>query len=124
MSALLWECVRHNHAYLKKGHGPKALSAEEGNMTGIHNCKFSGFSGRRVAGLSVITRGKKQTITLNTATPSDKAACPKKMFNKTGVSKNAKKATACFTRKLALYRPDLVAAASARYEKIKISLRK
>jgi hypothetical protein len=124
MSALIWQCVRDNHAYLKKGHGPKVLSAEPGNLTSIHNNKFSGLSGRKVAGLSVVTKGKKQQITLSTKLFSDKAACPKKLFNATGVSKNSKKASNCISKRLGLYRPDLVSAATAKYQKIKQSLRK
>ena len=124
MSALIWQCVRENHAFLKKGHGPKVLSAEPGNLTGIHNNKFSGLSGRKVAGLSVVTVGKKQTITLVRKTSTDKAACPKKLFNTTAVSKNSKRAENCLSKTLGLYRPDLVSAASAKYQKIKRTLRK
>jgi hypothetical protein len=123
MSALIWQCIRDNHAFLKKGHGPKTLSAEAGNMTHIHNNKFSGLSGRKVAGLSIVTKGKKQQITLTAKVATGKAACPAKLLNQSGVSKNTKKATNAISKNLGLYRPDLVSAATAKYQKIRRALK-
>jgi hypothetical protein len=124
MSALIWQCIRDNHAFLKKGHGPKTLSAEAGNMVHVHNNKFSGLSGRKVAGLTLVTKGKKQQIILTTKVAGGKAACPAKLLNQSGVSKNTKKATNAISKNLALYRPDLVSTAAAKFQKIKRALRK
>ena len=124
MSALIWQCVRDNHAFLKKGHGPKTLSAEAGNMTNIHNNKFSGIAGTKTAGLTVVVKGKKQQITLTQKTVTGKASCPKKVFIQSGVSKNSAKAANSISKNLGLYRPDLVSAATTKYQKIKRSLRK
>ena len=124
MSALIWQCVRDNHAYLKKGQGPKTFSAEPGNIANIHNNKFSGLSGTKVAGLAVVTKGKNQQITLTTKSANGKAACPRKLFSASGISKNTKKAASSISKNLGLYRPDLVSAANAKYQKIKLSLRK
>ena len=124
MSALIWQCVRDDHAFLKKGHGPKTLSAEPANMTAIHNNKFSGLAGAKVAGMTVVVKGKKESIRLIAKNATGKAACPKKVFNHTGVSKNSKKAQNSISKNLGLYRPDLVSAATAKYQKIKRSLRR
>lgn len=124
MSALIWQCVRDNHAFLKKGHGPKTLSAEAGNMAAIHNNKFTGLAGTKVAGMAVVVKGKKHEIVMSAKSVNGKAACPKKVFNHTAVSKNSKKAENCISKKLGLYRPDLVSAATAKYQKIKRSLRR
>jgi hypothetical protein len=123
MSALIWQCVRNNHAYLKKGHGPKTFSAEPGNMTNIHNNKFSGLSGKNVAGMTVVTKGGKSKIQLVKKTTSGKAACPNKAFIITGVSKCSRKAANSIAKNLSVYRPDLVSAATAKYQKIRRSLR-
>ena len=122
-SSLIWQCIRDNHSFLKKGHGPKTLSAETGNIANIHNNKFSGISGGKVAGLAVVTNGKKQLITLSKKTTTANSSCPRKLFNQTGVSKNTLKAGNSISKNLGLYRPDLVAAATVKYQKIKRSLR-
>ncbi len=124
MSALIWECIRDNHAYLKKGNGPKVFSAEPGNITNLHSNKFSGLAGRKVAGLTVVKSGKKETVTLVTKPVGGKRACPKSLFNGTGISKNATRATKSIAAKLAGYRPDLVGAAVSKFQKIKQSLRR
>jgi hypothetical protein len=123
MSALLWQCVRNNNAFLKKGHGPVILTAEPSNMTGVHNNKFSGLAGKNVAGVTVVKKGNKQQIAMFVKTNSGRAACPGKAFTQVGVSKCAKKGTNCITKQLAVYRPDLVSAANAKYQKIKRTFR-
>jgi hypothetical protein len=123
MSALIWECVRHNNAFLKKGHGPKTLTSEPSNVTGIHNQKFSGLAGQKVAGLVAVTKGKKQSIRMLTKLTTGKSACPKSAVLSTGVSKCAKKGVEAITKSLCTYRPDLVSAATAKYQKIKRSFR-
>ena len=125
MSDLIWQCVRDNHAYLKKGRGPKTLSAEPGNMTNVHNNKFSGLSGKKVATMNIVTKGNKQEITLSKKTTVSKTrTMPSKLFYASSVSKNSKKATASLSKTLGVYRPDLVAAATDKYQKIKRTLRK
>ena len=125
MSDLIWQCIRDNHAYLKKGRGPKVLSAEPGNITNVHNNKFSGLSGKRVASLTIATKGKKDEIVLSKKTTvSKKRSMPSKSLYTSAVSKNSKKAAITLSRTLGVYRPDLVAAATAKYQKIKLALRK
>jgi hypothetical protein len=123
MSALIWQCIRDNHAFLKKGHGPKTLSAEVGNVTGVHNFKFSGLANSKVAGMTVVTKGKKASIRMSAKVTGGKTACPSKLFNTVGVSKSSKKAANCISKTLGVYRPDLVSAATAKYQKIKRSFR-
>ena len=123
MSALIWQCVRDNHAFLKKGQSPKLFSAEPGNMTNIHNNKFSGLSGKKVAGMTIVKKTKKQQITMFVKNSTGKAACPNKAFTLTGVSKCSRKAANCISKQLSVYRPDLVSAATAKYQKIKRTFR-
>lgn len=123
MSALIWQCVRDNNAFLKKGHGPKLFSSEPGNMTSIHNNKFSGLSGKKVAGMNIVKKEKTQKITFSVKNHTGKAACPNKAFTVTGVSKCSRKAANCISKQLSVYRPDLVSAATAKYQKIKRTFR-
>jgi hypothetical protein len=123
MSALIWQCVRDNHAYLKKGHGPKTLSAEVANLTGLHNGKYSGLACKRVAGMNIVKKGKKSQICMSLRNDSSKATCPNKAINSVVVSKSAKKAANCITKNLQVYRPDLVSVATTKYQKIKRTFR-
>jgi hypothetical protein len=93
-------------------------------MTGFHSSKFSGFSNRKVADVVVTKTGKNAKIALSHKITSAKAACPKKVFQATGISKNTARATATLSKTLGVYRPDLVEAAVSKFQKIKRSLRR
>ena len=82
-SALLWECVRDNHAYLRRGQGRALLSAEPGNLANIHNFKYSGLAAKKTAGLTVELNGKKEQITFTRKTSPKKESKPSK-FRRSG----------------------------------------
>lgn len=94
-------------------------------MTNVHNNKFSGLSGKKVAALNIVTKGNKQEIALTKKTTvSDKKSMPSKLFYASAISKNSKKACGVISKTLGVYRPDLVVAATKKYMKIKQTLRK
>lgn len=122
-SALLWECVRGNHAYLRRGHGQFTLSAEPGNLANIHNFKYSGLAAKKTAGLNVEVRGKKEQITFTRKASQKNATKPNKLFNSVGVTKNQPNARKFLIRSLSIYRPDLLQVALVKYNKIKRAIR-
>jgi len=122
-SALLWECVRDNHAYLRRGQGCALLSAEPGNLANIHNFKYSGLAAKKTAGLTVELNGKKEQITFTRKASPKKESNPSKLFNSVGVTKDQSKARKFLIRSLSIYRPDLLQVALYKYNKIKRAVR-
>lgn len=122
-SALLWECVRGNNSFLRRGQSPVAFSAEPGNLTHIHNYKFSGLAAKKTAGLNVDIKGKKEQISFTRKAPHKKESKPNKLFDTVGLTKNQKQARKFLIRSLALYRPDLLQLALTKYNKIKSAVK-
>jgi hypothetical protein len=118
-SALLWECVRGGNSYLRRGQGPVTLSAEPGNLTHIHNFKYSGLAAKKAAGLTVEIKGKKEQISFTRKASHKNESKPNKLFDTVGLTKNESQARKFLVRSLALYRPDLLPIALVKYTKIK-----
>jgi len=122
-SALLWECVRGNHAYLRRGQAKATFSAEPGNLTHMHNFKYSGLAAKKTAGLTVELKGKKEQITFTRKASHKKAAKPNKLFDSVGVTKNPANARKFLIRSLCIYRPDLLQETLAKYSKVKKAIK-
>mmetsp|Transcript_94446 Transcript_94446/g.185229 ORF Transcript_94446/g.185229 Transcript_94446/m.185229 type:complete len:145 (-) Transcript_94446:107-541(-) len=126
-SALLWECVKKHNSFMRKSTNMPTMSAEEGNLSGLHSAKFSGIAHTKLLGLATQKTGAKETVVLAIRNPkSSRASRPKTRLIKTGIKKNAKKGLAQVEQKLAQghYRPDLIPLAKAKYEKIRMSFKK
>jgi hypothetical protein len=126
MSAdLIWECVRKNHSFLRTGPGSTTtFSAEAGNLTGKNSVKYSGLLPGRAAGLNLVSSGKKQSLVLVTSSSAAKSFLPKKALVATGISKNTKVGLNAINKVLGLSKPGVVAAAKAKFAKLKTALRK
>jgi len=122
-AALLWECVRGNNAFIRRGQSPVTFSAEPGNLTHIHNFKFSGLAAKKTVGLTVELSGKREQVTLTRKAVPKNASKPNKVFDACGVTKNQSKARKFLIRSISLYRPDLLKTALAKYSKIKGAVR-
>merc|ERR1740121_1765752 len=97
---LIWECVRANSSFIRKGpkdikKGMPVMSAEPGNLTGLNSFKFSGLANRKVVGLSSKKDGKKESIVLTTKhNKKSRHSRPEAIFLEMGVNKEAKKGIA------------------------------
>merc|ERR1719382_999611 len=108
-SDLIWECVKHNNSFMRKSLNMPTMSAEVGNLCGMHSFKFSGVASKKVLDVSVKKTGQKETIVLTTR--SKKSA-------KKGLAQVAKATGGAF------YRRDLQELAEKKYAKVKTSLKK
>ncbi|CAK0878774.1 unnamed protein product [Prorocentrum cordatum] len=145
-AALLWECVKSNNSFMRKspGAGNKTMSAEPGNLCGLHSFKFSGIANDKVLGLAPTKTGKKDKITLTTkaeimmfqptlalATRKTFAKKPAKLFEpkgliiEKGIKKSAKKGPEQLKKVIeaGFYRKDLLDLAMAKYAKIRTSFK-
>merc|ERR1711974_6552 len=123
------ECVKRGNAFVRKSPGNTSLvlSAEPGNLCGLHSSRFSGLANKKVLGISSTKSGQKESIVLTTRHKKDSLARrPKSMLLKAGVKKNTKKGLAQVEKSVGanFYRRDLVELAKVKYEKVKASFKK
>merc|ERR1712129_202833 len=123
-SELLWECVKKNNAFLRKGKNCPTLSAEPGNLMGLHKASYSGLSNAKTFDVKSIVDGKKTSIAL--VTKGKKTMKPDNMFNSMGVSKCVKKGMEALDKNIdsKFYRRDLLNAAKLKYKKVRVSFKK
>eukprot|EP00440_Ansanella_granifera_P010571 gb/GFBE01011469.1/.p1 GENE.gb/GFBE01011469.1/~~gb/GFBE01011469.1/.p1 ORF type:complete len:139 (+),score=44.07 gb/GFBE01011469.1/:1-417(+) len=119
----IWLCVRKTSAFLRKNKNMPVMNAEPGNLLGLNKQKYSGLSHKKAADVHVTINGKKENIIM-TATSQRGASKRggKNFFADTGVSKGGK--TVKTLARLIRFRPDLASEATAKYNKVKRSLKK
>ncbi|CAK0845351.1 unnamed protein product [Prorocentrum cordatum] len=109
------------------GAGNKTMSAETGNLCGLHSFKFSGLANKQVVGLASTKNGKKENIILTTRHKKEsKSNVPKSLYLEKGIKKAPKKGAAQLEKALGAghYRKDLLDLALAKYAKINTSFKK
>merc|ERR1712194_834742 len=124
-SELIWECVKGGNAFIRKSVNCPVMSAEAGNLCGLHSLKFSGLS-NKVLNVNVQQPGGKKTIVLTTShKKSSRSVRPGLRQLQTGLKKEGKKGVAQLTKALdaGFYRRDLAAMAQTKYAKVKTSLK-
>merc|ERR1740129_1415920 len=124
--SLIWELVKQNNSFMRKSKNMPVLSAEKGNLCGLHSFKFSGLANRKVLDVSSTKTGDKETIIMTTSTAQQsRLRRPTNRLVKTGLKKQAAKGTAQITKALeaGYYRRDLAELAKSKYEKIKTSFK-
>eukprot|EP00933_Yihiella_yeosuensis_P063476 TRINITY_DN66639_c0_g1_i1.p2 TRINITY_DN66639_c0_g1~~TRINITY_DN66639_c0_g1_i1.p2 ORF type:complete len:150 (-),score=48.23 TRINITY_DN66639_c0_g1_i1:96-545(-) len=130
---LVWACIKKNSCFIRKsikGQAPAAaptLSAEPGNLGGVHSFKFSGLANSDVLGVDVKTTGKKDAVILTTRSRKDeKLYQPRKFLVETGLPKCSKKGTEKLKKAIAgkYNRQDLLDLALTKYQKIRTSFKK
>ena len=128
--ALIWECTKSNSSFIRKplkATGMPTMSAEVGNLCGIHCPKYSSIASNKALGIAVVKTGKKETIVLTTThKKGSRVMKPGSMLVQTGLNKKTKKGLASITKVIegGFYRKDLAALAATKYMKVKTSLRK
>merc|ERR1712151_1062866 len=94
-SELIWECIRSNSSFIRKGlrcTGAPVMSAEPGNLCGLNSFKFSSVANKKVLNVRPKVSGKKESIVLTTRhTKDEKVSQPKSMFLEMGLNKETKK---------------------------------
>merc|ERR1712129_280588 len=123
-SELLWECVKKHGAFLRKGRNCPTLSAEPGNLMGLHKASYSGLSNAKTLDVKSVVDGKKASIAL--VTKGKKTMKPNNMFNSMGLSTCVKKGTEALDKNIdsKFYRRDLLNAAKNKYKKVRVSFKK
>eukprot|EP00444_Apocalathium_aciculiferum_P025335 CAMPEP_0183427678 /NCGR_PEP_ID=MMETSP0370-20130417/43214_1 /TAXON_ID=268820 /ORGANISM="Peridinium aciculiferum, Strain PAER-2" /LENGTH=140 /DNA_ID=CAMNT_0025612301 /DNA_START=82 /DNA_END=504 /DNA_ORIENTATION=- len=125
-ASLIWECVKGHTSFIRKSVNCKVMSAEPGNLCGLHSYKFSGLTGK-VLNVSGSKKGTKESIVMTTAhKQASRDARPGSRLLQTGLKKSSKKGQAQLTKALegGFYRQDLAAMAAAKYIKVKTSFKK
>jgi large subunit ribosomal protein L28e len=120
---LLWECVKKNHAFLKKRNGctkrsgAVQFSTEPGNLKSIHQFKYSGLANHQV--LDVVT-GPDNKAQLVKKAGSKSGSQPKKTLTKIRINKDFRRSSSVVTKQTTdvFYRRDLQAAALGKYTKV------
>lgn len=120
---LLWEVTRKNSSFLHKrnGHskrsGKISLSTEPGNLKNLHMLQYSGIANSKVMDVVCTPDNKAHLIT---KTASKCSSQPSKMFVKTNVHQDFRRAVKIINSQTSdvYYRPDLKAAALAKYTKV------
>eukprot|EP00741_Cyanophora_paradoxa_P013837 tig00020710_g13357.t1 len=118
MSAdLVWSIIRGGNSFLVKRNG-FALSSESGNLRNIHSFKYSGVANRGV--VAVDADAKTGEVLLKVKKTSGSAhKKPASAFAKIALKKkNFRKNAAAVAKNAAAIRPDLKAAALARFSAI------
>eukprot|EP00933_Yihiella_yeosuensis_P071439 TRINITY_DN79645_c0_g1_i1.p2 TRINITY_DN79645_c0_g1~~TRINITY_DN79645_c0_g1_i1.p2 ORF type:complete len:150 (+),score=30.61 TRINITY_DN79645_c0_g1_i1:79-528(+) len=130
---LIWACVKKNSCFIRKsikGQAPAAaptLSAEPGNLGGVHSFKFSSLANSEVLGIDVKSTGKKDTIIVTTRSrKGEKLYQPRKFLAETGLPKCSKKGVEKLKKTIAgkYNRQDLLDLALTKYSKIRQSFKK
>merc|ERR1719356_734575 len=102
--ALIWECVRQQNSFIRRNphvKGVKPLSAEKGNLSGLHSFKYSGLANRNVLNVSTKKTGMKETIVMTTSNKkTGKLLRPGRRRIETGLKKSAAKGKAKIDRML------------------------
>merc|ERR1712194_665621 len=101
------------NCFIRKSVNCPIMSAEAGNLCGLHSYKFSGIASNKALDVSV--QNKKTT----------KQARPGARLQVTGLKKEGKKGAAQVSKALdaGFYRQDLAALAQTKYAKVKTSFK-
>eukprot|EP00440_Ansanella_granifera_P010230 gb/GFBE01011097.1/.p1 GENE.gb/GFBE01011097.1/~~gb/GFBE01011097.1/.p1 ORF type:complete len:137 (+),score=33.72 gb/GFBE01011097.1/:1-411(+) len=119
----IWMCVQKNSAFLRKSKNLPVMTAEQGNLLGLNQQKYSGLAHKRAVDVRSRTTGKKESIlVLARAVRGSSTRSGKRQFALTGVSKNSKLAKT--VEQLVQFRPDLAEEAVQKYMKVRASFRK
>merc|ERR1712127_76731 len=123
---LMWECVKKNHAFMRKSPDCPTFSAEKHNLTGEHKMKVSGFASRWKLDVVVNKKGVKQSIAIVKSQPRPgRLRFPKRLTSQIGLKKHEAKGLAKLEHEIMsqYYRRDLFALAKLKYQKIKNSFK-
>merc|ERR1719362_1710272 len=123
-SELLWECVKKNNAFIRKSRNCPKMSAEPGNLMGLHKASYSGIANTKTLDVKSVIDGNKASIAL--VTKGKKSMKPNKMFNSMGLSKCTKKGMEALDKNVEskFYRRDLLNLAKKKYKKVRVSYKK
>merc|ERR1719382_1392609 len=122
---LLWECLKQTNSFVRRSRGSSfVLSAEPGNLCGLHASKYSGLANKQGLGLDSKRSGQKESIVLTTR--GSKPRRPGSLQLQVGINKQEKKGLAQLEKAMdgSFYRRDLVQLAKTKYQKIKKSFKK
>lgn len=120
---LLWELTRRNSSFLRKKNGQTkrsgtiTFSTEPGNVKSLNLFKYSGLANSKVMDIVCTSDNRAQLIT---KVASKAASRPSKTYVRTNVNKDFRRAEKIILGQTAdvFYRPDLKAAALAKYTKV------
>eukprot|EP00195_Chlamydomonas_chlamydogama_P015282 CAMPEP_0202894068 /NCGR_PEP_ID=MMETSP1392-20130828/3520_1 /ASSEMBLY_ACC=CAM_ASM_000868 /TAXON_ID=225041 /ORGANISM="Chlamydomonas chlamydogama, Strain SAG 11-48b" /LENGTH=126 /DNA_ID=CAMNT_0049578619 /DNA_START=75 /DNA_END=455 /DNA_ORIENTATION=+ len=117
-SALVWQVIRNNNSFLRKGLNGSLFSAEAGNLANKHSYKFSGLANPKTVDISL----KGDDVTFSVAR-NKTAKQPKKSKYTCVIKKNARRALKSVGKQVGSYRADLKKAALGRLSALHKSLR-
>merc|ERR1719162_2093015 len=92
---LIWECVKGGNSSIRKNIKDvkfPVMSAEAGNLCGLHSYKFSGIASKQV--LDVTVQNKKTIVMVTSHKKSSRTTRPGARFQTTGLKKEGKKGAA------------------------------
>ena len=120
---LLWELTRRNSSFLRKKNGQSkrsgaiSFSTEPGNVKSLNLFQYSGLANSKVIDVVCTDENRAQLIT---KTASKAATKPSKTYVRTNVNKDFRRSEKVILGQTAdvFYRPDLKAAALAKYTKV------
>mmetsp|Transcript_31664 Transcript_31664/g.62194 ORF Transcript_31664/g.62194 Transcript_31664/m.62194 type:complete len:145 (+) Transcript_31664:70-504(+) len=123
-SELVWQCVKKNNAFIRKGRYCPTFSAEPGNILGLHKESYSGIANAKSVDVTPVIEGKKTSIML--VTKGKNTMKPNKMFLRRGLSKCTTKGVDALEKNIdsLFYRRDLLNLAKLKYKKVRISYKK
>uniref|UniRef100_A0A7S0WY90 Ribosomal eL28/Mak16 domain-containing protein n=1 Tax=Chlamydomonas leiostraca TaxID=1034604 RepID=A0A7S0WY90_9CHLO len=119
-SALVWQIVKGNHAFVRKGLNGVVFSAEAGNVYNKNSYKCSGLANTNHVDISVDAKADAVKFGLGSRKNAQK---PKKNTARFTVKQNARRALQSVGKQVASFRPDLKKGAVARMAAIQKSLR-
>mmetsp|Transcript_58005 Transcript_58005/g.115030 ORF Transcript_58005/g.115030 Transcript_58005/m.115030 type:complete len:145 (+) Transcript_58005:89-523(+) len=123
-SELVWECVKNKNAFIRTSRNCPKMSAEPGNLMGLHMATYSGIANAKSLDVKSEIDGQKGSIVL--VTKGKKTQKPNNMFNSMGVSKCIKKGAEALDKNIdsKFYRRDLLNLAKNKYKKVRASYKK
>eukprot|EP00928_Gymnodinium_smaydae_P053671 TRINITY_DN37602_c0_g1_i1.p1 TRINITY_DN37602_c0_g1~~TRINITY_DN37602_c0_g1_i1.p1 ORF type:complete len:324 (-),score=89.65 TRINITY_DN37602_c0_g1_i1:75-953(-) len=124
---LLWLCMVKTSSFLRRRKGTCPgnlnLSAEPGNIAGMHSYKYSTVAHSKPLGLEVCKEENKEKVTAIYG-KGTKGRIPRRARVRSGVSKCKSKGLEAIRRFGYWYRRDLASEAKTRYQKIVASMQK
>eukprot|EP00930_Biecheleria_cincta_P013219 TRINITY_DN11906_c0_g1_i1.p1 TRINITY_DN11906_c0_g1~~TRINITY_DN11906_c0_g1_i1.p1 ORF type:complete len:327 (-),score=62.12 TRINITY_DN11906_c0_g1_i1:100-1005(-) len=124
---LLWQCMRKNSCFARKGPHGKVFSAEPANLMSFHSFQYSGLANPDALDVRPVTKGAKESIELVQSHPKDsKRQSPASMLISTGLHKCVKRGLKRLDREVlgASYRPGLYGLARQKYLRVQRSFKK
>nr|ABV22465.1 ribosomal protein L28e [Oxyrrhis marina] len=118
MAELVWACMKNSNCYSLKSRNCATLTCEPGNLTNVHNFKYSGTAQDKAVS---VTCDDKQRLRLVVKRPKrNTRARPTRQFTKLPISTAPKKALETIKKALVekSYRPGDVKLAVIRHKKL------